>query len=465
MTLWRRPWYWISARPAASPREGNQPAGQAVGEPLQVVDLSPQPSGATLLRRFTVRSFVTTIVVGVLFGTMTARHVENFAFRRQAQGTEDRVLEVSSARLVVQDFLASPRAKRTRYEIAVRDLIGKAGIVHVAVWNRQGEVLYSDSRELPGSTSASSALLKGAFDGQLQWQLVPSGGQGASSTRRLEVFIPVVVAGIPGPVAVYQVLSDLTDLVPALTRLKSQVEISVVLGVLFLYAALYSIVLRGSREIARQQLARQRTFVGMIRSLVAALDARDMYTGDHSFHVSKIAVAIARAMGLSMTMIDEVQLTSLLHDVGKIGIPDGVLNKPGPLTPEEWVIMKRHSVFGYKILGPAPISKEVKLAVRHSHERWDGKGYPDGLSGQQIPLAARVVAVVDAYTAITTDRPYRQAQRPEKAMEEIKRCAGTQFDPKVVDAFLMVLHQTAVGESIQARLDGSKAGSARPVPS
>ncbi len=417
------------------------------------------------MRRFTLLSLGTTLAVGVLFGTLTARLVEDFGLRRQAQATATRVLEVSSERLVLQDFLLSSAARRTQYEVAVQDLIGKIGITHVTVWNRQGELLYSDAGWSPGRTVPPPPLLRVALEGQLQWQR-PGAGPGERSTSpQLEVFIPVVAAGIPRPVAVYQVLSDLTDLAPALTRLKWSVEASVVLGVLFLYVALFSIVRTASRDLGRQQAEQHRTFEGIIRSLVTALDARDMATGHHSSHVGENAVAIAKAMGLNERALKEVQVAGFLHDVGKIGIPDGILTKQGPLTPEEWVIMKRHTAFGYDILGPVPTLEEIKLAVRHSHERWDGHGYPDGLAGKQIPLAARVVFVADAFEAMTTDRPYRPALSLEKAIEEIKRCAGSQFDPEVVDAFLQVLgDRAAAGARTQGDTSPSEVRPSR-IPS
>ncbi len=418
---------------------------------LQTLDLSSPASGLSLLRRFTLLSLGTTLAVGVLFGTLTARLVEDFGLRRQAQATATRVLEVSSERLVLQDFRLPPAARRTQYEVAVQHLIGKIGITHVTVWNRQGELLYSDAGWSPGGAVPPPPLLSAALEGQLQWQR-PGAGPGEHSTSpQLEVFIPVVAAGIPRPVAVYQVRSDLTDLAPALTRLKWSVEVSVVLGVLFLYVALFSIVRTASRDLGRQQAELQSTFLGIIRSLVTALDARDMATGQHSSHVGENAMAIARAMKLSGTALKEVQVAGFLHDIGKIGIPDGILTKQGPLTPDEWAIMKRHTVYGYDILGPVPMAEGIKLAVRHSHERWDGRGYPDGLAGTQIPLAARVVFVADAFEAMRTDRPYRLAMSFETAIEEIKRCAGTQFDPEVVDAFLQVVGDRApAGERTQA---------------
>src|SRR5437867_296551 len=270
-------------------------------------------------------------------------------------------------------------------------------------------------------------------------RLLPAANPGAGSNPpRLEVLVPVVASSVPQPVAVYQVVSDLSDLAPALSRLTWSVLVSVILGVLMLYAALFTIVRKSSGDLERQEWALHRSFIGIIRSLINALDARDMATAHHSSRVADNAVLIAQAMGLDEVAVSEVQVAGFLHDVGKIGIRDDVLTKHGPHTDEERAIMRRHTVYGYDILEPVPMSERIKRTVRHSHERWDGRGYPDGLAGESIPLAARIVAVADAFEALTTDRPYRAARKPTTAVEVIQRGAGTQFDPGVVDAFVKV---------------------------
>lgn len=210
-----------------------------------------------------------------------------------------------------------------------------------------------------------------------------------------------------------------------------------------LYAVLFGIVRAASADLERKESSLRWAFIGIIRSLVNALDVRDMATAHHSSRVAENAVMIARALGLDEAAVNEVQVAGFLHDVGKIGIRDDLLSKEGPLTEEEREMMQRHPVFGYDILDPVSIPEEIKLAVRHSHERWDGRGYPDGLAGERVPLAARIIAVADAYEALTTERPYRPAQSPRNAVEEILRSAGTQFDPKVVDAALRMWKKAA----------------------
>jgi two-component system cell cycle response regulator len=150
-------------------------------------------------------------------------------------------------------------------------------------------------------------------------------------------------------------------------------------------------------------------------------------------------VATARQLGLSGEAIDEVARAAELHDIGKIAIPDSVLTKPGPLEASEWALIHQHTVIGERILLAAPALKPVAALVRASHERWDGKGYPDRLTAEAIPLGARIVAVCDAYDAMTSERGYRAAMPHAAAIAELRRCAATQFDPTVVEAFIATL--------------------------
>ncbi len=171
-------------------------------------------------------------------------------------------------------------------------------------------------------------------------------------------------------------------------------------------------------------------------ALLAALEARDGYSGEHSQAVVGLSVAVARRLGLSEDDVAEVELAALLHDVGKIGVPDSVLNKPGPLDGQEWALMREHPVIGERIVASIESLARLAPVVRAEHERWDGKGYPDGLAGEGIPLASRVVFCCDAFHAMTSDRPYREAIGEERALRELETNAGTQFDPQVVAALV-----------------------------
>lgn len=413
---------------------------------FQATDPQKPSSGVTLLQRFTLISLLTTIVVGTIFGALAARVAEGYALRSRARAAAVYVSEFVAPRLLPGDFSQLSPAGRVQFEFTLRSLIGRAGIVRVTVWHRNGQVLYSDDAALVGRRYPLSPAVQEALRGQLEWQLVSARQATSSRVPQVMVFVPVVVSGDPQPVAVYEVLSELIDLPPALARLRRSMWATVVLAIIILYAGLFTIVGKASLDLHRQQSALHRAFVGFIQSLARAIDARDVGTAQHSSRVAEYAVATARELALSETAIGEVQVAAFLHDVGKIGIRDDLLAKRGKLTKEEWEAMRHHAVFGHGILDPVPIAQEIKLAVRNSHERWDGTGYPDRLAGEQIPIAARVIAVSDAYEALTNDRPYRPARSHEEALAEMRRNAGTQFDPRVVDAFIRALQRQASPE-------------------
>jgi putative nucleotidyltransferase with HDIG domain len=177
-------------------------------------------------------------------------------------------------------------------------------------------------------------------------------------------------------------------------------------------------------------------FLGQIQMAVQMLEKKDVYTRGHSKRVSHYGVKTALMLGFTGEILDQVRLGGDLHDIGKIGTRDAVLNKPGPLTGPEFEEIKKHVTEGEEILEPLRRDHPVVLQiVRHHHERLDGSGFPDGLKGESIPMVARLICVVDAFDAMTTNRAYRPSRQPEDAMEELSRCAGLQFDPDVVAAF------------------------------
>jgi HD-GYP domain-containing protein (c-di-GMP phosphodiesterase class II) len=204
--------------------------------------------------------------------------------------------------------------------------------------------------------------------------------------------------------------------------------------------------------------------VGLTRSLTAAIDAKDSYTYGHSERVARIAVELGRELGLQEDELSDIYLAGLLHDIGKIGIRDAILGKREPLTPEEFEHIKQHVTIGYKILADLRPIRNLLPGVLYHHERYDGGGYPDALAGDQIPLLARILAVADAYDAMSTARPYRTAMPLSKVEEILLQGAGTHWDRRIIDAFLRcrdrvhVIRQRGVGESLCHALDGALRG-------
>jgi HD-GYP domain-containing protein (c-di-GMP phosphodiesterase class II) len=194
-------------------------------------------------------------------------------------------------------------------------------------------------------------------------------------------------------------------------------------------------VARQLRENAEAYSRLDEAYLETVTALAAAMEAKDHYTADHAASLASTSLAVGRRLGLDEEALRELNYAAILHDIGKIGVPGRILNKPGPLDAEEFALMTEHTVIGEQIIENMEHLRPVARIVRSAHERYDGKGYPDGLAGESIPFHSRILFVCDAYDAMTSDRPYRMALTADEALAELCACAGSQFDPVVVEAF------------------------------
>jgi putative nucleotidyltransferase with HDIG domain len=268
-------------------------------------------------------------------------------------------------------------------------------------------------------------------------------GPGTREIRALEAWVPVTQNGqVVGAVVVWR---DIAPLDAALMRIQLTISGIIALAAALLWLVLRGVYARSSKRIVAQASAledalalRERTYDATLTALTSALDFRDNETGGHSDRVVAYMELLLEQMNIRGPELATLRRGALLHDVGKIGVPDNVLRKPTALSEAEWAVMKRHPEFGARMIAGIPFLEDVARIVRHHHERWDGMGYPDGLKGDRIPLGARIFAVGDSFDAMTSDRPYRRGLLIDAAREEIRRCASSQFDPAVVTAFLSI---------------------------
>jgi HD-GYP domain-containing protein (c-di-GMP phosphodiesterase class II) len=196
---------------------------------------------------------------------------------------------------------------------------------------------------------------------------------------------------------------------------------------------------------SRQRLAQARK---ALEVLARVMDLSDPATSEHSRDIAKLVPRVGRMLGIRGAQCEELELAARFHDIGKVAVPEAVLRKPGPLDSDEWELMACHVEWGSELLRHLPECESIAQIVRHHHERFDGSGYPDGLSGEQIPLASRIITVCDAYGAMVSDRPYRRALSHEHALAELRDGAGEQFDPDAVAAVLSVADGSASGAPI-----------------
>jgi putative nucleotidyltransferase with HDIG domain len=296
---------------------------------------------------------------------------------------------------------------------------------------------------VPGTSLAFGTFNTHHSGGSSAAATSPAQGPGVSDIRSLEAWSPVRQDGqVAGAVVVWR---DMSAIDAALMRIQMTIALIILLAAAFLWLVLRGVYARSSRQIVAQAGAledalalRERTYDATLTALTSALDFRDNETGGHSDRVVGYMELLLEQMDIRGADLATLRRGALLHDVGKIGVPDNVLRKPTALSEAEWAVMKRHPEFGAQIISGIPFLEEVARIVRHHHERWDGMGYPDGLKGEHIPLGARIFAVGDSFDAMTSDRPYRRALLIDAARDEIRRCAGSQFDPAVVTAFMSI---------------------------
>jgi len=412
----------------------------------------------TLLWAFVAVSAIILAAGGLVLGAALGG-----ALRQQA---------LDDARLALSQYTNGVLAPRLVYGTELRvgaratafiraDLVERPDILSVKVWRADGVLAWTNlaperiGRRFPLSGHLSEVIETGKPKAELEQLGDAEDAVEAGLGKRdvIEVYAPVISGG--EVIGAYEVYADASRLEESIAGRKGVIWI-VIASVFAVLWLLLLLLARGASITMRRQTAalRERSLalsesyrlleessLEAIESLNATVEAKDPYTAGHSLRVQRIALAVAGELGLAPKELDALRFGSLFHDIGKIAVPDVLLTKPDRLTPDEYEIMKRHSAEGARIVSKFGRLRDSVPIIRHHHERWDGRGYPDGLLGEDIPIAAAIAGLADAWDAMTIERPYQRALSVEEALVEVRVNRGTQFVPAVVDAFFAALRK------------------------
>jgi putative nucleotidyltransferase with HDIG domain len=414
----------------------------------------------SLLRVFLIASAGILVTGAIILGWILTGSLRKQALDDAARSLTQYADGVLRSQLVQNDRLhVSPRLPQQ----LEAQLQGQPDLITVKVWKPDGVLAWTNRapQRIGKRFSFEGGLGETIADKRAHASIgTLDGGEDAAERaaepgRVLEVYAPLLSTDGLHVIGAYEIYADPSRTESFISSEKRLIWIAV-LGVFgALYGALALFVRRASKTLQKQATALrsrskelmesyrrlEESALEAIESLNATVDAKDPYTAGHSARVQRVAVAIAEEMQLARESLDAVRFGGLFHDIGKIAVPDCILVKPGVLDEREYATIKRHPVDGAAIVEHFGRLREAVPLIRHHHERWDGKGYPDSLAGADIPLEACIVGLADAWDAMTTERPYRGAMTVDQAAAEVRRCRGTQFAPAVVDAFFAALRR------------------------
>jgi HD-GYP domain-containing protein (c-di-GMP phosphodiesterase class II) len=337
--------------------------------------------------------------------------------------------------------------------------LSTGSVLTVKLWDRAGVLQYSsDSGDPIGKSFADDEEVAEALLGETAAKIEHKGsaenvGQVEQYGSVIEIYSPLYDPDGESLMGVFEVYVPYAPVAEDLQRATVTIWAIVIIGGAIVYLIQVTMVKRAADrleeseqkvEVVNRRLQNsmkdlEEHSLGTLQALITAVDAKDSYTATHSISTTDYAVAIGRRLGLPRDQLATLERAGLLHDVGKIGIPEKILLKPGRLDAEERLIVEEHSDMSAHIVESIPFLRELAPVLKHHHERWDGKGYPDGLAEKDIPVLARILACADAFDAMTSDRPYRQAMSVAAARQELVRWRAQQFDPEALDALLAAL--------------------------
>ncbi len=409
-----------------------------------------------LLARFAAIGLAVTLAIAAVLGYWLQRMLVEDALDAAASMAAAQAGTRLRPELTVED-MARPFGSTLseRIDGIIRDELAESGIVRVKIWNTGGVVVYSDEPDAVGMSDPQNAELAGALAGRVEAHLTDLEKRENAAERGwgrlLEVYVPLRAADSSAVAGAYELYRTTEGVDARISQIRAMVAAGVFGGFITLFLALFGVMRSAARRLVERAAENRRLAADLVSAYdhtiegwARALDLKDHETEGHSRRVTELTLEAAREAGIDGERLAHVRRGALLHDIGKMGVPDRILNKPGPLDEQEWAVMRRHTEYAREMLGGIPYLVEALPIPVYHHERWDGSGYPEGLSGEAIALEARLFAVIDVYDALTNDRPYRPAWSHERAVEHIRAGAGSHFDPDAVDVVLRVIERARV---------------------
>jgi putative nucleotidyltransferase with HDIG domain len=405
----------------------------------------------SLLKKFTIFSLIAFISTGLILGILISNHMKNDQIMSFNELTSLTIDTMITSEMTSQELEKPFDESMTQsMDVKFNQVMKSNKFLEMHIWNKNSELIYSTNHNIQNMLDTNKNTLTSVLrSGKSSYNI--SHLNKATVTKYNEiitVYVPIFYnKNLSGVFEVYIPYDGVKQHIDAFNRLIFFVMFS---GLLILYLFLLRVILVASNTLIKQNKSLQKkkdelekayltlnsTYKNTVTTLSNAVDARDPYTAGHSERVAKISLQIGKALGLNKNQLDKLEISALFHDIGKLGVPDNILLKPGKLNKEEFEKIQEHPSIGVNILKNIDFLKDSFPIILHHHEKYAGGGYPDGISGDDIPFESRIICIADAYDAMTSDRPYRKGMSHEEAIAEIKRFKGLQFDPKVADAFL-----------------------------
>ncbi len=408
-----------------------------------------------LFKKFIIQSIISFLITGGLLTFFVSKSIINQEINHNIE-----IVSLTLFHSLDHWFKSVDLSDLTEHDIEHLDdefksLNELGNIADIRIWNKERELVYSQNKELIGTLELETEHYENAHNGIADYEVSEVNAEENRMLKELgdefiEIYLPIhdyTNGSLAGVFEVYRSFDQSRDSIGSSIRsIVTILSIGLIILYFFLARTIYNSsnkLISQNKEIKKQANQLEESleqlnnlYRSVIRAITNAIDARDKFTSGHSIRVAELTIGFAKYLKIISDDVDQLEIAALLHDIGKLGVPESIITKPGSLTDEEYEIIKQHPIIGEKIVHDIEVLHDTIDVIKFHHEHYSGKGYPECLSSDQLPYSARIIALTDAYDAMTSRRPYRKALSKDKAIHEINMKRGTQFDPDLADQFI-----------------------------